>query len=403
MKSSHTASLIFIVVIVTIDTAGFGLFFPVLPQLISRLIHADISTAARYGGWLAFAYAVMQFAFAALLGNLSDRYGRRPVLLCSLLGFSLDCLFMAFTNDIFWLFVGRAVAGITGASFAVASASIADISTEANRTTYFGYINAAFGLGFIIGPVIGGTLGQFGVRVPFIAASVLSFANLVFGWLFFPESLRPENRRSFEWKRANPLGALRHLRKFPLVKSLIVAVIFISIASHSMESIWAFYTIEKFRWSDQLIGYSLAFIGVLSVIVQMWLVGLLTKYISDRQMAVTGLLCMAAGFMTFAFAGRQWLLFPALLVYITGSIQGTALQSIMSSAMPDNEQGELQGSLGSLMGLTTLIAPPLMTSSFSWFTGSHAPVYFPGISFLVAGILTVVSLLLMMKSFSRKD
>nr|WP_295872334.1 TCR/Tet family MFS transporter [uncultured Chitinophaga sp.] len=393
--------MLFIVLVVVIDTAGFGLIFPVLPQLLRDLLHADISTAARYGGWLAFAYAAMQFIFAPVLGGLSDRYGRRPVLLTSLLGFSVDCLFLAFAPNVTWLFAGRAIAGITGASYAVASACVADISTDENRTRHYGLINAAFGLGFIIGPVIGGTLGRWGTHTPFMVAAALSFFNFLLGYYFFPESLPITHRRAFDWKRANPLGALQHLVRFPLVKSLIFSMMLVSFATHSMESVWAFFTIEKFKWSNLLVGYSLAFVGVLSIISQTWLVGVLTKRLSDRQMAVIGLLCMITGFLLFAFAGWQWVLLPALVIYIAGSIQGTAMQSIVAGAMPDNEQGELQGGLGSLMGLTTLLAPPLLTSSFAWATARTSPVYFPGMPYLIAGILTFFSLLLLLRGFRK--
>jgi DHA1 family tetracycline resistance protein-like MFS transporter len=198
MKSNHRSTIVFIIVVVMIDTVGFGLIFPVLPQLITQLLHADISTAAKYGGWLAFAYAVMQFIFAPVLGNLSDQYGRRPVILSSLLGFGLDCALLAFAPNIAWLFIGRTIAGITGASYSAASACIADISTDENRTRNFGLVNAAFGLGFIIGPVIGGTLGQLGIRMPFTMAAVLSLVNFIFGYFFFPESLSVANRRKFD-------------------------------------------------------------------------------------------------------------------------------------------------------------------------------------------------------------
>ncbi len=401
MKSNKNSTLIFIIVVVVIDTAGFGLIFPVLPQLLTNLLHSDISTAAKYGGWLSFAYAAMQFVFAPILGNLSDQYGRRPVLLSSLFGFSIDCVFLAFAPNILWLFVGRTIAGITGASYSVASACVADISTDENRTKNFGIVNAAFGLGFIIGPVIGGTLVQFGTHTPFIVAAILSFINFTFGYFFFPESLDIDTRRTFEWKRANPFGSLKYLSEFPLINTLVLSMIFVSIANHSMESVWAYFTIEKFKWNTSLIGYSLAVIGLLSIVVQLWLVGILAKKLGDRRMAVLGLMLMVTGFFLFAFTEWQWLLLGALLIYIIGGVQGTAIQSITSSIIPDNEQGELQGSLGSLMGLTTLIAPPLMTSCFSYFTGKNSAIYFPGISFLIAALLTLISLILLIKSFKK--
>ena len=343
----------------------------------------------------------MQFVFAPILGNLSDRYGRRPVLLSSLFGFSIDCVFLAFAPNILWLFVGRTIAGITGASYSVASACVADISTDDNRTKNFGVVNAAFGLGFIIGPIIGGTLGQFGTHTPFIVAAILSFINFTFGYFFFPESLNIDTRRTYEWKRANPFGSLKHISEFPLINTLVLSMIFVSIANHSMESVWAYFTIEKFKWNTSLIGYSLAVIGLLSIVVQLWLVGILAKKLGDRRMAVLGLMLMVTGFFLFAFTEWQWLLLGALLIYIIGGVQGTAIQSITSSIIPDNEQGELQGSLGSLMGLTTLIAPPLMTSCFSYFTGKNSAIYFPGISFLIAALLTLISLILLIKSFKK--
>lgn len=394
MKSNRRYSILFIVLVVIIDTSGFGIIFPVLPQLLSDLLDSDISTSAKYGGWLSFTYALMQFVFAPVLGNLSDEYGRRPVLLSSLFGFSIDCVFLAFSPNIYWLFIGRMIAGITGASFSVASASIADISTDGDRIKNFGLINAGFGVGFIIGPAIGGSLGQLGTHAPFVFSACLSFCNLIIGYFFFPESLKMEYRRKFDWKRANPLGALKHLQKFPFVKTLILSMFFVSVANHSMESVWAFFTIEKFEWDNVLIGYSLAFIGALSIIVQLWFVGFLVKTIGERKMLIWGLSLITIGFFLFAFTQWQWLLFIGIVAFILGGVQNTAMQGIVSSAVPDNEQGELQGALGSLLGFTTFIAPPLMTYSFSHFTDSRSVWYFPGMPFLLAGVLALFSLIL---------
>ena len=401
VKSNHKSTLLFVLAVITIDTAGFSLIFPILPELLSTLLHSDISTAAKYGGWLSFSYAIMQFVFAPVLGNLSDQYGRRPVLLSSLFGFSIDCIFLAFAPSVSWLFAGRIIAGITGASYSVASACIADISTDENRTKNFGLINASFGLGFIIGPVIGGTLGQFGTHTPFIVSAILSFSNFIFGYLFFPESLKSNKRRKFDWKRANPFGSLKYLQKIPPIKTLVLSMFLVSIANHSMESVWAFFTIEKFRWSNLFIGYSLAFIGILSIVVQSWLVSILVKKLGDKLMAIWGLVFIMIGFLFFAFTPWSWLLFIALIIFILGGVQGTAIQSIVSSAIPDNEQGELQGALGSLLGFTTLISPPLMTNSFSYFTNKQSEIYFPGISFLIAAILTFISLILFLKGVKK--
>lgn len=403
MKSNPRYSVLFIVLVVIIDTSGFGIIFPVLPQLLSDLLESDISTSAKYGGWLSFTYALMQFIFAPILGNLSDEYGRRPVLLSSLLGFSIDCIFLAFSQNILWLFIGRTIAGITGASFSVASACIADISTDSDRTKNFGLINAGFGLGFIIGPAIGGILAQFGTHAPFVFSACLSFSNFIIGYFFFPESLRVDSRRKFDWKRANPLGALKHLQKFPLVRNLILAMFLLSIANHSMESVWAFFTIERFQWNNALIGYSLAFIGALSVMVQLGFVELLVKTIGEKRMLLWGMLLTSFGFFLFAFTPWQWLLFVGIVTLIFGGVQNTAMQSIISSAIPNNEQGELQGALASLLGFTTFIAPPMMTYSFSYFTDSHGTWYFPGMPFFLAGLLSLLGVILCFCRFSKLE
>ncbi|MDG3584116.1 TCR/Tet family MFS transporter [Galbibacter pacificus] len=400
MSRSHKSTILFVLIVTAMDTAGLGIIYPVLPQLIQDLINTDVSSAATYGGWLTFAYALMQFVFAPVLGNLSDRHGRRIVLLISLLGFAIDCLFLAFAQHIIWLFIGRFIAGIAGASYSVASACIADISNDENRTENFGYINAAYSSGLIIGPVIGGLLGQFGTHIPFIAAAILSFGNFIFGYFMFPETLEKKDRRKFEVKRANPYGAFKHLSKFPAVITLIVAMFFVAISGHSMPSVWAYFTIEKFDWDTRLIGYSLAFLGVLSIVVQSWLVRLLAKKFGDAKMTIFGLLSSICGLLLIAFSAVEWLLFPAMMIYVIGSVQRTGFQSIITSNVAKNEQGELQGSLSSLLGLSTIIAPPLLTMAFTFFTKDESSgLYFPGTPYLIAVGLTVISLLIMIKKY----
>lgn len=402
MSLKLTTTLVFVLLVVVLDTAGFGLIFPVLPELLKNLVHADTSTAARYGGWLSFAYAAMQFVFAPLLGNLSDRYGRRPVLLVSLLGFSVDCLFLAFSGHILWIFIGRILAGISGASYSVAAATVADISTEENRTRNFGLINAAFGLGFIVGPAIGGVLAQFGTSFPFVVAAILSFLNFSLGLLFFKESLKTQHRRRFSWQQANPLAAMKSINKVVLLRMLMLSIVFVTLANHSMETVWAYFTIEKFHWNQQRIGYSLAFIGGLSVLVQAWLLGLLSKRVKDHQLAIIGLCLTISGFILLAFAQSQWLLFVALFIFILGSLQGTALQSIAAASVPENEQGALQGILGAIMGLTTMVGPLIFSFVFSYTTAQKTGFYFPGAAFVLAAILTVGSLLLLFFSFGKR-
>ena len=258
----------FIFITLLIDITGWGIIIPVMPKLIEELIHGSVNLASKYGGWLTGAYATMQFLCAPVLGNLSDRFGRRPVLLASLFGFGIDYLFQSFAPSIGWLFVGRGIAGITGASFTTASAYIADISTNENRAKNFGLVGAAFGVGFIIGPVIGGLLGQFGARVPFYAAAALCFLNCIYGYFILPESLPKENRRKFEWKRANPVGALMHLRKYPALGGLIISLVFVYIAVHAVQSNWNFFTMYRFQWSEKLVGISLGVVGLLVGLVQ---------------------------------------------------------------------------------------------------------------------------------------
>lgn len=398
MKRSNSTTIIFVLVVIAMDTAGFGIIYPVLPKLMTKLLQSDISTAAIYGGWLSFTYALMQFVFAPILGNLSDRFGRRSVLLSSLLGFGIDCLFLAFAPNIFWLFIGRTIAGITGASFSVASACIADISTDDNRTKNFGYINAAYSSGFIIGPAIGGVLGQFGTHIPFIAAAILSFSNFIFGFFLFPESLDVDNRRVFDWKQANPFSALKHLNKFPMIITLISAMFLVTVAGHSMPSVWAYFTTEKFNWSSDLIGYSLTFLGVMSIVVQSYIVGVFSKRMGDKSMIILGIILSTAGLLLIAFSSLEWLLIPALTLHVLGNVHRAGFQSMISSSVPKNEQGELQGSLSSLMSLATIISPPLMTMVFSYFTSSGASkLYFPGIPYLIAALLTLLSLIPLLK------
>jgi len=401
MAEKGKAALGFIFITVLIDVIGLGIIIPVMPELIAKLINGDISTAASWGGILGAVYASMQFLFAPVLGNLSDRYGRRPVLLASLLGFGLDYLLLAFAPTIWWLFVGRVIAGITGASFTTASAYIADISTPDKRAQNFGMIGAAFGLGFIVGPLIGGILGQFGTRVPFYAAAVLSLANFLYGYFILPESLPAEKRRSFDWKRANPLGSLKHLRKYPAVSGLILSLILIYIAGHAVMSTWSFYGFEKFKWTKAIVGYSLAFVGVMVALVQGLFIRKIIPKLGQEKSLYTGLAMYSLGMLLYAFASQGWMMFAFTVVYCLGGIAGPALQGIISAHVPANEQGELQGALTSLMSLTSIFGPLLMSNLFYFFTHKSAPVYFPGAPFLLGAILMMISTIFAYRSLIK--
>ncbi len=392
MATNRKAAMGFIFITLLIDVTGFGLIIPVMPQLIEQLLGvSDISKASEYGGWLTFAFAGMQFLFAPVLGNLSDKYGRRPVLLFSLFGFGIDYIFLSFAPTITWLFVGRMIAGITGASFTTASAYIADISTPENRAQNFGMIGAAFGLGFILGPLIGGLLGELGPRVPFMVAAGLALSNCIYGYFVLPESLDKEHRRPFELERANPVGSLLQLKKYPQVARLVVSLILVYLAAHAVQSNWSFFNIEKFKWSPKMIGISLGVVGLLVGAVQGGLVRIVNPKIGNEKSVYVGLGLYAIGLLLFAFASETWMMFVFLIPYCLGGIAGPALQSIISGHVPPNEQGELQGALTSIMSATSIVGPLMMTHLFAYFTNSDAPVYFPGAAFLLGSVLMMAS------------
>jgi len=391
MKKTRSAAIGFIFVTVLIDVIGWGLIIPVMPRLIAGMRHIPINQASADGGWLLFVYASMQFLWAPVLGNLSDKYGRRPVLLFSLFGFGVDYLFLAFAPSYGWLFVGRTIAGITGASITTASAYIADISTAENRAKNFGMIGAAFGLGFIIGPGIGGLLSGFGIRAPFYAAAILSLLNWLYGYFILPESLSPDHRRAFDWRKANPLGALLHLRKYPAISGLIFSLTLVYLAFHAVQSNWNYFTIYRFNWTDRLVGVSLSVVGFMVALVQAGLIRIITPRIGNERSIYSGLSLYAVGMFLFAFATQGWMMFAFLVPYCLGGIAGPSLQAVMSSHVPPNEQGELQGALTSLMSATSIIGPPLMTNLFAYFTSPKAPFIFPGAAFLLGGMLMLLS------------
>ncbi len=391
MASNRKAAIGFIFITLMIDITGLGLIIPVMPRLIEELTGGSISEASSYGGWLTFTFAIMQFLFSPILGGLSDQFGRRPILLIALFGFAMDYVLLSFAPTLAWLFIGRALAGITGASITTATAYIADISTKENRAQNFGMIGAAFGLGFIIGPVLGGLLGSLGSRVPFMVAAALTFINFLYGYFILPESLKPENRRKFQWSRANPIGSLRQLKKYPAMGGLVVSFLLIYLASHAVQSNWSFFTIEKFGWNEKMIGISLAVVGLLVAVVQGGLIRFINPILGNEKSVYTGLLLYSLGLFLFAFASQSWMMFVFLIPYCLGGIAGPALQSIISQNVPANEQGELQGALAGLVSLTSIAGPPLMTGLFAYFTKPSAPVHFSGAAFLLGSVFMLVS------------
>jgi MFS transporter, DHA1 family, tetracycline resistance protein len=402
MATNRKAAIGFIFITLLIDVMGWGLIIPVMPNLISQLKGIPVNEASSYGGWLLSAYAITQFVFAPVIGNLSDKYGRRPVILLSLLGFGIDYLFLALAPTYGLLFIGRIIAGITGASFTTASAYIADISTAETRAKNFGMIGAAFGLGFIIGPALGGLLSGLGIRAPFYAAAALCLLNCLYGYFMLPESLSKEHRRSFHWKRANPFGSLQLFKRYPTIGGLAISFFLIYLAAQAVQGNWSFFTIHRFHWSEKIVGLSLAVVGLLVGVVQGGLTGVINRKLGSERSVYTGLFLYSVGLILFAFATRDWMMFVFLIPYCLGGIAGPALQSILAGHVPANEQGELQGALTSLMSLTTIIGPPIMNNLFTFFTKDSAPFYFPGVSFLLGAICMLISIVIAKQVLTRE-
>ncbi|MEO1066306.1 MAG: TCR/Tet family MFS transporter [Pseudomonadota bacterium] len=396
-------AVIFIFITLLIDITGIGLILPVLPDLIRELEGVNVSNASVIGGWLLFAYAMPQFVFAPILGALSDRFGRRPVLLFSLFGFGIDNLIMGFAPTIFWLFIGRIFAGICGASISTAAAYIADVSKPEERAANFGMIGAAFGLGFILGPLIGGVLGEYGTRLPFFAAAALCFINVAFGYFVLPESLSEDKRRAFELKRANPFGTLKNISKNPIVIGLALAYLLSEIAHHAYQSTWTFYTIELFDFSTGMIGLSLGVFGLLYAVVNGWLIRVIIPKVGEINTVWIGLFFTFFAFIAFGFLTENWLLWAMLVPAALGGFLDPGMQGIMANETEDNAQGELQGAISSLTSIAAIIGPVLMTQLFARFTdaGREAALYAPGAPFLAAALLMIIAMVPIFLSVRR--
>ncbi len=399
----HRKGLYFIILVVLLDAISFGILLPVMPQLIVTLGSVTLPEASRIGGYLMFAYAAVQFFAAPVLGNLGDRFGRRPVLLFSLAALSVDYFLMALAPTLLWLFVGRVIAGIASSTFAISYAYVTDITPPAQRAQRFGMIGAAFGGGFILGPVIGGFLGEFGPRIPFYAAATLGLLNLTYGFFVLGESLPAGSRRAFEWRRANPLGAFAQLRKFPVVWGLATAYFLYMLGHLSLPSTWTYYTIEKFSWSEADIGLSLGFAGIFMILVQAFLIRWAIPAFGAYRAGLLGMLAMITAFTGYALSSASWQLFPWLALASISGFVTPAMQSMMTSQVPANAQGELQGALSSVNSVTSVLGPLLMTQLFATFTAAEAGVYFPGAPFIAAALLTLLSLLIFTVSGQRNN
>lgn len=391
-------ALLFIFFTALLDSIGFGIIIPVLPNLLTEITGETLSVTVRYSGWLMVVFAIMQFFFSPLVGNLSDRYGRRPVLLLSLFVMAVNYIIMGSAESLLVLFVGRIISGLGASTMSTCNAYIADISPMAQRAQNFGVIGAAFGMGFVIGPVIGGFLGEYGLRVPFFAAGIIAFSNMLFGFFVLKESLGKENRRPFELKRANPMGTLLQLRAFPVVIGILSVMFLINLGHHVLPATWSFWAIEKFDWSPKEIGYSLGFIGVGMVLVQGFLIRWVLPKVGMRIAGIVGMLFSIVAFMGYALASQSWMVYVALVPGALAGLSGPAIQGIASGQVGADQQGELQGGLSSMMSLTSIVSPLLMTQIFGFFTSAAAPIYFPGAAFTVAAILTAIGLVLFLKT-----
>lgn len=385
------SAVLFIFIAVLIDVIGLGIIVPVIPRLIMDLTGEGVSRAAIYGGWLWFAYAVMQFFCAPILGNISDRVGRRPVLLFALAALGVDYTIMGLAPALWWLFVGRTLAGMAGASFIPAYAYLADVTPPDKRAQNFGLVGAAFGLGFILGPAAGGLLGQIGTRVPFFAAAGLAAANVIFGFFVLPESLPVESRRPFDIRRANPVGALLHIRRYPVVPGIAVALFLWQLAQQSFSSTWAFFTMYRFGWKEVQVGASLAFVGLMMAISQGGLTRVVVPRFRERRVVMGGLLCGIAGYIALGFASQGWMMYAFMVPWLIAGLVYPSMNAIMSQQVPADAQGELQGGVASLYSLALVVGPPLMTQLFGRFSGKNARLDLPGAAFLCSGVLAVGS------------
>ena len=393
------AALFFIFITVLIDVIGLGIIIPVVPSLIIDLTGQTISNAAEYGGLLMFIYAATQFLFAPMIGALSDRFGRRPLLLCSLCAYGLNYLLLAWAPTMTWLFFARFLSGITGATTTTASAYVADISAPEEKAQNFGLLGAAFGLGFIIGPVIGGILGEFGSRLPFIAAAAMSLINFIYGYFILPESLASQKRRSFELNRANPFGALKIISNFSAA-GLFLVFFLIYLSHHATQSTWTYYTMFRFGWDEVMVGISLGVVGICVAVVQGGLTRWCIPKIGLIKAVYLGIGAYIIGFIGFSWAPNGKMMLAMIMPYALGGFAGPSLQGILSNQVPANMQGELQGVLTSLISFSAIIGPPVMTQSFSYFSSSGA-LYVPGAPFILGAFLSILALIIGVKTLGQ--
>ncbi|MEK7952058.1 TCR/Tet family MFS transporter [Luteolibacter soli] len=394
-------AIIFIFITLFLDIFGIGVIVPVLPKLVEQLQGGNVAAAAHAVGWLGALYALMQFIFSPVLGSLSDRFGRRPVILLSLLGSGLDYLVLYWAPTMGWLYGARIISGITAANFSAASAYIADVTPPEKRAAGFGMIGAAFGLGFIAGPAIGGLLGDYGLRVPFLVSAGITLLNWLYGAFVLPESLAPENRRPFHWESAHPVKALAALRRWPVVFGLAGTHFLSNLAGNIYPCLWVLYTGVRYGWQSKQVGLSLALVGVTSAVVQAGLAGKVIKLIGERRGVYVGMLAMALAMFCYGTATQGWMVYGIIFIGAVAGIGGAATQSMISQAVPADEQGAVQGALNSITSVAGIIAPILWTAMFSWAIAPERSLHLPGLPFYGACLVALIAAGMAWRVFRR--
>ena len=395
------AALAFIFVTVVLDILALGIVIPVLPHLVEDFLGGDTAGAARVYGLFGTVWALMQFVSMPVLGALSDRFGRRRVILLSNLGLGLDYILMALAPNLAWLFVGRVISGITAASISTGMAYIADVTPPEQRAASYGKVGMAFGLGFVLGPALGGILGGVDPRLPFWVAAAFSLANALYGLFVLPESLAPEKRRAFEWRRANPLGSLRLLRSHPELSGLAVVMFLSNLAHAALPATFVLYAAYRYGWSERDVGFVLASVGICSAIVQGAVVGTAVRRLGERRVLLTGLACGAIGFFCYGLAPTGALFVAAVPVVALWGLASPAAQGLMTRHIGPTEQGALQGAAGSIMGVATMIGPVLFAGTFAYFIGAGARWHVPGAAFMLAALLLAAGAVVAARTTAR--
>ena len=393
----------FIFITVVLSILGFGLMIPVLPELVKEFKGGNVSAGSHTYGVLVGVYALLQFIGAPILGSLSDRFGRRRVILISVAGASIDYVIMALAPSLAWLFFARCISGFTAGIFATANAYVADVTPPEKRAQSYGMIGAAFGLGFVIGPLLGGFLGAINLRLPFWFAAGCAALNFLYGWFVLPESLPPENRRPFSWSRANPIGAFRALKRLPAVRGLADSYFLIMLAQAMLYSIWVLYTGHRYAWDTRQVGISLCVVGILTALVQTTLVKRAVASLGDSRAMVVGFSVMITAQLCYGLAAMGWIIYPIMVVGSLAGLTGPALQSYITKHVPPDEQGSVQGVFAGLVSLAGIPGPLIATWSFAWAVGPGRPMWLSGLPFFISSSLVLLALVLAVRSFQRHD